>query len=73
MCVTLCQVALEMVHPVDKNANGDQNSFKVESVDDCLIFKNSDIVSIVARDVDPDFATRDTFQTDTAISRCNGK
>lgn len=59
-----------MAHKVD--TLNDDRSISVTSVADVLVFKPSDIVSVSAKDVDWDYATRDTFQTDTAISRCNG-
>ena len=51
----------------------DDKKINVETVQDNLIIKLSDIVTIHAKDVDLDYAVRNTFQTDTAISsRLNG-
>lgn len=50
----------------------EEQSIAPGSVYDVLIFKASDVVFIKAKDADLDYATKDTFQTDTAISRCNG-
>ncbi|XP_055715317.1 ataxin-2 homolog isoform X1 [Phlebotomus papatasi] len=66
------EVVLEMAHRVEAPEKEEAN-FNASTVVDTLIFKPTDIVSILAKDVDLDYATRDYFQTDSAISsRCNG-
>ncbi|XP_031330107.1 ataxin-2 homolog isoform X3 [Photinus pyralis] len=66
-------VVLEVPAKVENPESGNSTLIP-DAVADKLIFKTSDIISMVARDVDLDFATRDTFQTDTAISaKFNGQ
>ncbi|XP_044738433.1 ataxin-2-like protein isoform X2 [Chrysoperla carnea] len=67
------EVVLEVATRVDTNNINNQTSLNIDSVVDKMIFRPSDIVCITARDVDLDYATKDTFQTDTAISKYNGQ
>ncbi|XP_023012907.2 uncharacterized protein isoform X1 [Leptinotarsa decemlineata] len=65
-------VVLEMAARVD-NPESPNSQIKADTSVDKLIFKPCDILTMVAQDVDLDYPTRDTFQTDTAISaRLNG-
>ncbi|XP_031698126.1 ataxin-2-like protein, partial [Anarrhichthys ocellatus] len=77
-----CELAVDAVH---KQSDGDgggggeegggspSSPPKIEDITDTMIFSPSDLVTMTCRDVDLNFAVRDTF-TDTSISssRVNG-
>ncbi|KAK9754124.1 Ataxin 2 SM domain [Popillia japonica] len=66
-------IVLEVAASVE-NPDSHNSTLVAHSLVEKLIFKACDIISIVAKDVDLEFATRDTFKTDTAISaRTNGQ
>ncbi|KAI4902248.1 hypothetical protein NFI96_020302 [Prochilodus magdalenae] len=73
-----CELAVDAVHKV-KTEEGDDCGGGLsahprrEEITDTMIFSPSDLITMTCRDVDLNFATRDTF-TDTAITsnRVNG-
>lgn len=65
-------VALELPSCIKSIAKNSPEENK--NLTNCMIFTYDNIVSIVAKDYDPDYVYSGTFQTDSAISeRCNGE
>ncbi|XP_041824081.1 ataxin-2-like protein isoform X2 [Melanotaenia boesemani] len=77
-----CELAVDAVHKRSdgdgggggEEGGGQSSPPKVEDITDTMIFSPSDLVTMTCRDVDLNFAVRDTF-TDAAISssRLNGE
>ncbi|TDG98047.1 hypothetical protein EPR50_G00214400 [Perca flavescens] len=74
-----CELAVDAVHKrSEEEGVAEENSTsplpRREEITDTMIFSPSDLVTMICRDVDLNYATRDTF-TDTAISstRVNGE
>lgn len=66
-------IVLEVAAKVE-NPNSKNSSLMANSLAEKIIFKSSDVISISIKDVDLEYAVRDTFQTDSAISaKFNGK
>ncbi|XP_057682516.1 ataxin-2-like protein isoform X2 [Corythoichthys intestinalis] len=69
-----CELAVDAVHKRNEEEGSTSVPPRREDITDTMIFSPSDLVTMICRDVDLNFATRDTF-TDTAISstRVNGE
>uniref|UniRef100_A0A669EUT6 Ataxin-2-like protein n=1 Tax=Oreochromis niloticus TaxID=8128 RepID=A0A669EUT6_ORENI len=69
-----CELAVDAVHKRNEEEGSTSAPPRREDITDTMIFSPSDLVTMICRDVDLNYATRDTF-TDTAISssRINGE
>lgn len=69
-----CELAVDAVHKRSENESSTSAPPRREDITDTMIFSPQDLVTMICRDVDLNYATRDTF-TDTAISstRVNGE
>ncbi|XP_026171763.1 ataxin-2-like protein isoform X2 [Mastacembelus armatus] len=69
-----CELAVDAVHKRSGEDSSTSSPPRREDITDTMIFSPSDLVTMICRDVDLNFATRDSF-TDTAISssRINGE
>ncbi|XP_077595833.1 ataxin-2-like protein isoform X2 [Stigmatopora nigra] len=69
-----CELAVDAVHKRNEEDSSTSVPPRREEITDTMIFSPSDLVTMTCRDVDLNYATRDTF-TDTAISstRVNGE
>ncbi|XP_013884430.1 ataxin-2-like protein, partial [Austrofundulus limnaeus] len=69
-----CELAVDAVHKRSEEEGSTSVPPRREDITDTMIFSPSDLVTMICRDVDLSFATRDSF-TDTAISssRINGE
>ncbi|XP_054454268.1 ataxin-2-like protein isoform X2 [Anoplopoma fimbria] len=69
-----CELAVDAVHKRAEEAGSTSLLPRREDITDTVIFSPTDLVTMICKDVDLNFATKDTF-TDTAISstRVNGE
>ncbi|XP_030019261.1 ataxin-2-like protein [Sphaeramia orbicularis] len=69
-----CELAVDAVHKRGEEEGSTSAPPRREDITDTMIFSPSDLVTMICKDVDLNYATRDTF-TDTAISstRVNGE
>ncbi|XP_077481523.1 ataxin-2-like protein isoform X2 [Stigmatopora argus] len=69
-----CELAVDAVHKRTEEDGSTSAPPRREEITDTMIFSPSDLVTMTCKDVDLNYATRDTF-TDTAISstRVNGE
>ncbi|TWW81313.1 Ataxin-2-like protein [Takifugu flavidus] len=69
-----CELAVDAVHKRNEEDSSLSTPPRREDITDTMIFSPSDLVMMICRDVDLNFATRDSF-TDTSIgsNRVNGE